>query len=171
MREVIAQFRPLTLYVIACTTAVGMGMSHGATAAAVTVDTSQATVLVESSHNPSQTQTVRATVALSDGGIFATGVRDKEHLWSLKVAADGSLAWKTMFSAPTLENAFIAAVLPEGGYWIAGVATTRDVSKQTAGNPNWGQVLQSVQFDYIRRFDANGTAAEILPVHRSVRTT
>ena len=164
MREVIGQFRPRMLYVVACTASVGMGMFQGATAAAVSVDTSQATVLVESSHNRSESQTVRAAVALSDGGIFATGVRDKEHLWSLKVAADGSLAWKTMFSAPTLENAFVTAVLPDGGYWIAGVATTRDVSKETAGNPNRGQVLQSVQFDYIRRFDANGTAADILPV-------
>ena len=119
-------------------------VSQTANAAAVTIDPAQSIVLVESSHNPSnESETIRSAVALPGGGIFATGIRDKEHLWSLKVAADGSLAWKTTYSNPKEENPFVAGVLPDGSYWVAGVANTRD---------------------YVRRFDANGVASEILPV-------
>jgi hypothetical protein len=139
-------------------------VSHWVGAAAVTIDPSQAIVLVESSHNPMKdTETIRSAVALPGGGIFATGVRDKEHLWSLKVAADGSLAWKTIYSDPKLENAFVAGVLPDGGYWVAGVATAPELSKDT-DNPHGPQRLQALQFDFLRRFDANGSASEILPV-------
>src|SRR5258707_472502 len=115
-----------------------------ANAAAVTIDPSQTIVLVESSHNPSnESETIRSAVALPGGGIFSTGIRDKEHLWSLKVASDGSLVWKTTYSNPKEENPFVAGVLPDGSYWVAGVANTRD---------------------YVRRFDTNGVASEILPI-------
>jgi hypothetical protein len=78
----------IAVYMITLATIV----SQTANAAAVTIDPAQSIVLVESSHNPSnESETIRSAVALPGGGIFATGIRDKEHLWSLKVAADGSL--------------------------------------------------------------------------------
>jgi hypothetical protein len=108
-------------------------VSQSASAAAVTIDSTQSVVLVESSHNPSnETETIRSAVALPGGGIFAAGIRDKEHLWSLKVASDGSLAWKTTYSNPKEENPFVAGVLPDGGYWVAGVANTRDYIRMGA---------------------------------------
>jgi hypothetical protein len=117
--------------------------AHWVGAATVTIDPPQF-VLVESSHNPSvQSETIRSAVALPGGGIFATGILDKEHLWALKVASDGLLAWKTTYSNPKEENPFVVGVLPDGGYWVAGVANTRD---------------------YLRRFDANGVASDVLPV-------
>src|ERR1700744_899189 len=94
--------------------------AHWVSAATVNIDPSQTVVLVESSHNPSnESETIRSAVALPGGGIFATGIREKEHLWSLKVAADGSLAWKTIHSNPNLENPFVAGVSSDGGYWVA----------------------------------------------------
>ncbi len=149
----------------ACMSALAIIAPQYANAAAVNLDPSQVIVLLESSHNPSnESETIRDAVALPGGGIFATGIHDHEHLWSLKVAADGSLAWKTIYSNPNLENPFVAGVSSDGGYWVAGVATTRDVSKETYGNPHGMEVRQSVQYEYIRRFDANGVASEIIPI-------
>ena len=135
---------PMRVSTAVCVFTLATFVSQSASAAAVSIDPTQSVVLVESSRNPSnETETIRSAVALPGGGIFATGIRDKEHLWSLKVASDGSLAWKTTYFNPKEENPFVAGVLPDGGYWVAGVANTRD---------------------YIRRFDVNGVASEILSV-------
>src|ERR1700675_3108683 len=135
---------PMRFSTAVCVFTLATIVSQSASAAAVSIDPTQSVVLVESSRNPSnETETIRSAVALPGGGIFATGIRDKEHLWSLKVGSDGSLAWKTTYSSPKEENPFVAGVLPDGAYWVAGVANTRD---------------------YVRRFDANGVASEILPV-------
>jgi hypothetical protein len=144
--------------------AIGTNAPSSAIAATVTIDPSQV-VLAESSHNPSnETERIRSAVALPGGGIFATGIRDHDHLWSLKVGGDGSLLWKTIYSSPGLEQPFVAGISPDGGYWVAGNANTRDVTKETTGNPHWMEVLKTVQFDYIQRFDAKGVASEILPI-------
>jgi hypothetical protein len=94
-----------------------MSVSQYATAAAVTIDPSQVTVIAESSHNPSnETETIRSAVAIPGGGIFVTGIRDHDHLWSLKIGGDGSLIWKTIYSSPSLEQPFVAGISPDGGY-------------------------------------------------------
>jgi hypothetical protein len=159
MHAIAAHNRPLTFNAAACMIAFTAIAAPRANAATVTIDPSQVIVLVQSSHNPSnESDTIRDAVALPGGGIFATGIRDHDHLWSLKVAADGSLAWKTIYSNPNVENPFVTGISPDGRYWVAGLANTRDVRKETYSSP------QSFQYEYMRRFDANGVASEIIPI-------
>jgi hypothetical protein len=102
----------------------------------------------------------RAARGVPEGGIFAAGPLTGSNVWAFRLTGDAALAWKQESEA--YEGPFVVGAQPAGGYWVAGVAQTRDPSKEPAGNSL--EVQKQVQFEYMRRFGAEGSVSAQVPI-------
>ena len=141
-------------------------VSGNAIAASVSVSPSSVVHLTPVEFNPAnQIEAVINSVATASS-IFAVGWtdHDRNQAWSFNIARDTSLAWKINYNSGRLERPYIVGSTLDGGYWAAGVAFTRDVSKEIQGNPHGWDLLKTVEYEYVRRFDHNGHTSDTVKI-------
>jgi hypothetical protein len=127
--------------------------------ATVSVDTAH----VEAIETPaSRHYEISNAVAAPGGGIFAAGPLDNPKAWAFMLTGAEALGWKQ--ESQPYEQPFVVGTGAGGGYWVAGVAHTRDVGKEIIGNAHALDVLKEVQFEYLRRFGADGSMSDRVPI-------
>jgi hypothetical protein len=143
----------------------GILLGGPALGSSVSVDPASVAHLTPQEWNPSNYNEAILDAAGTPDGIFAIGwpEHDRNHVWAIKVSNEGSLAWAPNYDAKRLENPKIARPARDGGYWVAGLAYMRDASKEATG-PGWMNVLKSVQYEYMRRYDHAGETHELIPI-------
>ena len=141
--------------------------AHGANPVALPMSPS-ATISIDTSHveaieSPaSRHHQISDAVAVPGSGVFAAGPLDSPKAWAFILTGGGTVGWKR--ESESYEHPFVVGIDTNGGYWVAGVAQTRDVAKEMMTNSNARDVLKKVQFEYIRRFGADGSMSERISI-------